>query len=302
MKKFYCGEKQHVWCYVIAQILVIGTQSGTLASFTSTIFTRPVGIPFSGRMRKANQKYSGRNGFDEATKRLPTESLKEPEATENQDLARFAEMKQEVKASDAPETVATLTERIKRSKRDNQEDVAKLSRCYAQGLYDDAMDRYCQTDDIKYHDFEDFARSSSDEWAQHYATLENYFRQYDKIAAPEHNDLVGRMQYDHLREVLPLYARRREAEKKEEMARLIQAAAKETHFPQSIKEYRMMDGRKDAQQQLIARFLMASEPNQGVLRTRCRWTRMQTEPLINEYKNDVSTTILHHDLNFCLSV
>ncbi|KAL5537085.1 hypothetical protein ACEPAF_908 [Sanghuangporus sanghuang] len=265
-------------------------------------------------MRKANQKYSGRNGFDEVTKRFPTESLKEPEATESQDLARFviremgsffpsfAEMKQEVKASDAPETVATLTERIKRSKRDNQEDVAKLSRYYAQGLYDDAMDRYCQTDDIKYHDFEDFARSSSDEWAQHYATLENYFRQYDKIAAPEHNDLVGRMQYDHLREVLPLYARRREAEKKEEMARLIQAAAKETHFPQSIKEYRMMDGRKDAQQQLIARFLMASEPNQGVLRTRCRWTRMQTEPLINEYKNDVSTTILHHDLNFCLSV
>ena len=88
-------------------------------------------------------------------------------------------MREEVQASEGPETFATLSERIRRSKRENQEDLAKLSRYYAQGLYDDAMDRYCQTDEIKYHDFEDFAakggragNSGGDEWAEHYARIE----------------------------------------------------------------------------------------------------------------------------------
>ena len=46
-------------------------------------------------------------------------------------------------------------------------------------------------------------------------------------------------------------------------------------------------GRKELQM-LISRFLIASEASQGLLRTRCRWTRSQTAPLINEYKSDVS--------------
>ena len=89
-------------------------------------------------------------------------------------------MREEVQASEGPETFATLSERIRRSKRENQEGLAKLSRYYAQGLYDDAIDRYCQTDDIKYYDFvENFAargratrNSGGDEWAEHYARIE----------------------------------------------------------------------------------------------------------------------------------
>lgn len=88
-----------------------------------------------------------------------------------------------------------------------------------------------------------------------------------------------------------MHARRREVERKEEIDRLIQAAGREVgaDFPQSIKEYRMMSasGRKELQM-LISRFLIASEASQGLLRTRCRWTRSQTAPLINEYKSDVS--------------
>lgn len=77
-------------------------------------------------------------------------------------------MKKEI---DTPDTIASITERIKRLRKENQEDMTKLSRYYVQELEDDAMDRYMQTDDIKYFDFEDFTKSP-DEWAQHYAALE----------------------------------------------------------------------------------------------------------------------------------
>ena len=70
--------------------------------------------------------------------------------------------------TDAPDTVTTLQERIKRLKRDHGDTMAKLSAYYAQDTEDDALDQYYQTDDSKY--FDDLPRG--DEWAEHYSTLE----------------------------------------------------------------------------------------------------------------------------------
>ncbi|EJD07369.1 uncharacterized protein FOMMEDRAFT_164356 [Fomitiporia mediterranea MF3/22] len=238
--------------------------------------------------RAPKERYAGQNGFDDFNKRLPTESLKESEAVDAQDAARFViremgsffpsfeDMKKDIQT---PETVESTKERIKRLKRENQDNMAKLSRYYAQELYDDSMDRYLQTDDIKYFDFEDFSKSS-DEWAQHYARLENFFKQDSQIVASEHLDIVSRMHYDHLRELLPLYRRRRDLEKQAELTRIRLAA----QFPQTIEDYQRMDS-KGAQLR-VAKFLMAEDPKREEMRTESRWAWRQTEPLIQLYKNN----------------
>ena len=40
-------------------------------------------------LRLPRERYAKRNGFDELTKRFPSETMKETEAAEAQDVARF---------------------------------------------------------------------------------------------------------------------------------------------------------------------------------------------------------------------
>ena len=100
------------------------------------------------------------------------------------------------------------------------------------------------------------------------------------------------MQYDHLREVLPLYAQKRDMERKEEAARAKQLS----QFPKTIEDWRRLgsnnsnSNNKNAQL-YVARFLMADEPKREQMRDRARWAWRQTEPLIQMYKNNVSLEI-----------
>lgn len=109
----------------------------------------------------------------------------------------------------------------------------------------------------------------------------NFFGRNDQIVTSEYNDIVAIMQYDHLRELLPLYAQKRELERQEEVTRSRQMA----QFPKTIEDWRRLS--KNAQLQ-VAHFLMADEPKRENMRNRTQWAWRQTEPLIQLYKNNVS--------------
>ncbi|KAH8116247.1 hypothetical protein DFH11DRAFT_1687892 [Phellopilus nigrolimitatus] len=236
--------------------------------------------------RRPREYYRNRNGFIEERDQYPLENRKDEEAAEAQDLARFVmremgsffpsleEMKRE---AETYETVATTIERIKRLKKEHADGISKLASYYAQGVYDDAMDRYLQTDDLKYFD-DDLARD--DEWSEHYARLEDFFRRSGRIYKSEFYNVLARTQYDHLQELLPLYKRLRELKEMEEAARI----KRESQFPQTIQEYRSM-GLKDARLR-VARFLMADAPKRELMRTTSHWAWRQTEPLIKEYNGN----------------
>ncbi|KAI5124221.1 hypothetical protein M0805_005071 [Coniferiporia weirii] len=236
-------------------------------------------------VRKPKDQYRNRNGFEEFTRQFPTESMKDAEAAEAQDLALFVtremgsffpsleEMKREI---EAPETLGTINERIKGLKKEQADGMSKLARYCAQGEYDDAMDRYLQTDDLKY--FDDLTKD--DEWAEHYERLEGFFRRSGRTFTSECGDILARAQYDHLQELLPLYVRRRALEESDEAVRIKRTA----QFPQTVQEYRSM--KETGAQLRVAHFLLAGATKREEMRNESRWTRKQTEPLIEQFSDN----------------
>lgn len=102
----------------------------------------------------------------------------------------------------------------------------------------------------------------------------------------EFKNVLGRAHYDHLQTLLPLYKKRAELSRQEEQARIVRAA----QFPQTINEFRSVEFR-DAQLR-VARFLMGDESKREQMRNESQWAWRQTEPLMREYTNNVSPTLL----------
>ena len=95
-------------------------------------------------------------------------------------------------------------------------------------------------------------------------------------------DTLERSRYEYVRRVTELQKRRVEMEEREEMDRRV----REAQFPQSVREYHAMSSR--AAQLRVARFLMADPGKKDQMSTQSGWAWRQTEPLVKEYKSDVS--------------
>lgn len=100
---------------------------------------------------------------------------------------------------------------------------------------------------------------------------------------------MERFRYEHLQVMMPLYKRRVELERSEEEDRINRAA----RFPLSSQEYRAIEVR--AAQLRVAHFLMHDESKREQMRTESRWAWRQTQPLIDEYRKDVSIRCSHPD-------
>ncbi|KAH9849880.1 hypothetical protein C2E23DRAFT_870340 [Lenzites betulinus] len=166
------------------------------------------------------------------------------------------------KANEAPETSATLKERIQEKQKRHIQDVRTMYQWQAQDYYDEMLDLTRSKPDINDPGVEGF-----------YANCRSNF----DIAA-SFDDTLDRINYAHLNSIIPLMKEQNAHRQREEL----EQRRRDMVFPQSVAEFNAIRS-KDIQVR-VAKFLTANETVRDRMMDEYKWAYRQVLPLSTEFQ------------------